>query len=400
MTVLRVLLSMSKPRCNSIACWRWVGVYFGLGLVGFSFGGCSWRAPVQPTPTASAVKGGVTFSDVVLARADTKGQLRWKLEAKGVTYGEGQSVSKAKSIKGQLYEKGRPIFDIVAQSGTVRQSDQQVRLQGNIQVSDRQNKLVFRGREAQWNAQSGVLTVQNGLTVTHPQLQLWAKVLQASQRGQVVRVSGQVVMETRPMADQSTGRLQLKANRALWQVAQQRVQAGEASTNPQQPTVEVKRLDVGQDPAIALAGTVQANLNTGVVQLTTPVQLQRGSLQLATRTLTWDTQKQRIFSPELVQIQDAQRQISVLANQGTLLERESLVDLQGKVEMKGLRNDAQLTTDQLLWHTNTQRIEAVGNVNYQQTSPQFNLRGPRAVGRIADQTVRISGGNVVTEIVP
>ncbi|HEY9825670.1 MAG TPA: LPS export ABC transporter periplasmic protein LptC, partial [Stenomitos sp.] len=361
---------------------------------------CSWRAPVQPTPTASAVKGGVTFSDVVLARADTKGQLRWKLEAKGVTYGEGQSVSKAKSIKGQLYEKGRPIFDIVAQSGTVRQSDQQVRLQGNIQVSDRQNRLVFRGREAQWNAQSGVLTVQNGLTVTHPQLQLWAKVLQASQRGQVVRVSGQVVMETRPMADNATGRLQLKANRALWQVAQQQVQAGEASTNPQQPTVEVKRLDAGQDSAIALAGTVQANLNTGVVQLTTPVQLQRGSLQLATRTLTWDTQKQRIFSPELVQIQDAQRQISVLANQGTLLERESLVDLQGKVEMKGLRNDARLATDQLLWHTNTQRIEAVGNVNYQQTSPQFSLKGPRAVGRIADQTVRISGGNVVTEIVP
>jgi hypothetical protein len=39
-------------------------------------------------------------------------------------------------------------------------------------------------------------------------------------------------------------------------------------------------------------------------------------------------------------------------------------------------------------------------VNYVQENPAFTLRGPRAVGTIEEQTLRISGGDVVTEIVP
>jgi hypothetical protein len=39
-------------------------------------------------------------------------------------------------------------------------------------------------------------------------------------------------------------------------------------------------------------------------------------------------------------------------------------------------------------------------VNYVQASPAFTLRGPRAVGKLEDQTLRISGGDVVTEILP
>jgi lipopolysaccharide assembly outer membrane protein LptD (OstA) len=76
------------------------------------------------------------------------------------------------------------------------------------------------------------------------------------------------------------------------------------------------------------------------------------------------------------------------------------VDLQGKVEVKGLRNKAQLTAEQLLWNTSTQRIEANGNVNYVQASPNLTLRGAKAVGKITDQTLRMSGGDVVTEIIP
>jgi lipopolysaccharide assembly outer membrane protein LptD (OstA) len=149
-----------------------------------------------------------------------------------------------------------------------------------------------------------------------------------------------------------------------------------------------------------LAGTVQANLESGVVVLNNPVQVEADGLTLTSRTLTWDTRAQRIFTQELFQIRDLRRQVSVLANQGSLEQRQGLVDLQGKVEVTGLRDRAQLTTDQLLWNTKTQRIEAIGNVNYVQASPAFTLRGPKAVGKIESQTIRISGGNVVTEIVP
>jgi lipopolysaccharide assembly outer membrane protein LptD (OstA) len=125
-----------------------------------------------------------------------------------------------------------------------------------------------------------------------------------------------------------------------------------------------------------------------------------GDLILTSRTLTWETLAGRISSRNLLQLQDPRRQVTVLANGGSLNQAQNLVDLQGKVEVRGLKDRARLTSDRLLWNTKTERIEALGNVSYGQESPGFTLRGPRAVGRLEAQTLRISGGDVVTEILP
>jgi LPS export ABC transporter protein LptC len=359
---------------------------------------CSWRAP---TPRQSAkvkpVEGGVAFSKVVLAQADAKGKLLWKFQAQGVSYSEGQQVAKAKTLKGQLFEAGRPIFDIAAEGGTVRQTNQQVRLQGNIRVVDRQRKVLFRGKEAQWNAQSGQLLVQNGLTVSHPKLQVWGNELQASKQGQEVRVTGNVTMETRGEQG-GARRVRLKTNQAVWKVDEQTFQAGSAGT-ADRPSVAIEQIGT-PEKSMALAGTAQANLESGLITLLSPVQLQVGSMTLTSRTLTWDTRSQKLAASELIQIQDPRNQISLLANRGTLEQSRNLVELQGNVEVKGLRNGARLNAEQLLWNTSTQRIEANGNVNYVQASPNLTLRGPKAVGKIAEQTLRMSGGDVVTEIIP
>jgi LPS export ABC transporter protein LptC len=370
--------------------------------------GCSWRAPTsRQAAQVKPVEGGVAFSKVVLAQADAKGKLLWKFQAQGVSYSEGQQVAKAKTLKGQLFEAGRPLFDISAEDGTVRQTNQQVRLQGNIRVVDRQRKVLFRGKEAQWNAQTGQLLVQNSLTVSHPKLQVWGDELQASKQGREVRVTGNVVMETRSGQGQDQGqnqgqdqgrRLRLKTNQAIWKVDDQTFQTGSTGA-ADQPSVSIEQIG-GAEKSVALAGTAQANLASGLITLLSPVQLQLGAITLTSRVLTWDTRSQKLTANELVQIQDPRNQLSILANGGTLEQGRNLVDLQGKVEVKGLRNKAQLTAEQLLWNTSTQRIEANGNVNYVQASPNLTLRGAKAVGKITDQTLRMSGGDVVTEIIP
>jgi LPS export ABC transporter protein LptC len=364
---------------------------------------CSWRAPApRQSSQAKPVEGGVAFSKVVLAQADVKGKLLWKFQAQGVTYGEGQQVVKAKTLKGQLFEAGRPLFDIAAEGGTVQQTNQEVRLQGNIRIVDRQRKVLFRGKEAQWNAQSGQLLVQNGLTVSHPKLQVWGNELQASKQGKVIRVTGNVAIETRS-SDQSAGqgagrRVRLKTNQAIWKVDEQTFEAGSGGTDAQ-PSVAIEQIG-GSEKAIVLAGKAQANVESGLITLLSPVQLQMGSMTLTSRTLAWDTRSQKLVASELVQIQDPQNQLSILANRGTLEPARNFVDLQGNVEVKGLRNSAQLSSDQLLWNPSTKRIEAIGNVNYEQTSPSLTLRGPKAVGRMTEQTLQMSGGDVVTEIIP
>jgi Lipopolysaccharide-assembly, LptC-related len=347
----------------------------------------------------------MALSKVVLARSDAKGQLLWKFQAQGLTYGDRQQVANAKTIKGQLYAAGRPVFDIAAAGGTVRQTNQQVRLGGKIQVTDRQRKVLFQGQEAQWNPASGLLVIRGNLAVTHPQLQLWANELQASKRGREVKVKGNVLMETRTKENGEPRRIRLRADQAIWSVDQNTFKAGLVSDNAQKPTVQIERIHASQDndpkeKALALAGEALANLKTGIVLLRSPARLSMGSLTLTSRTVTWDTQAQKLSSPELLQIQDPLRQISVFANRGTLEQPRNLLDLQGKVEVTGLRDRARLTTDQLLWNTQNQRIEARGNVNYIQESPAFTLRGPRAVGRLEEQTIRINGPEVVTEIVP
>jgi hypothetical protein len=373
-----------------------------LGLFCLQFSACSWQAPKTPKLSTKPVQGGVSFSDVVLAQTDPKGKLLWKFQAKGVKSSEGQQpIATAQSIKGQLYEAGKPVFDIAAEQGTIRQTTQQVRLQGKIQVTDRQHRVVFRGREAQWNPQTGQLMVRGGLMAVHPQLRLWANTLRASKQGNAIQVQGSVVMETLANADpQNSQRVRLKASQAVWNVAQQTFQAGTASDNGQQPTVQIEQLNPIGEKAVALAGEARADLKRGEVALRSPVRLTMGDVMLTSRELKWETLTGRISTRELLQLQDPRRQVTILANGGSVEQARNLVDLQGKVEVTGLKDRARLSSDRLLWNTKTERIEALGNVNYVQETPAFTLRGPRAVGKIEEQTLRISGGDVVTEILP
>ncbi len=367
---------------------------------------CSWRAPIPPesaNPSPEPEEGTVTLSNVVLAQTNNQGSLLWKLQARGVTYGQTQQVVNANALQGQLYQAGQPIFDLTAQRGQVQQTDKTIRLQGNIKVVDRKRKLVFKGREANWNPQDGVLQVKKDLTVAHPEVQVWANTLTASNRGQTVQVFGNVVMETRRGqggADQS--RLRLKTDRATWQVDRQSMRAGTPAADAQQASVQIERLGAGGAQDSALAGEVEADFTQGVLVLRRPAHLTvgRSPVTLTAPELSWDTKRQRLTAPGLLRVEDRRQQVTIIANQGMYDQGQNLIDLQGNVEVVGLRDRARLTTDQLFWRPESQLIEALGNVNFVNPSPAFQLRGPRAVGKIAEQTIRVSGGNVVTEIVP
>ncbi len=345
----------------------------------------------------------MTLSNVVLAKTNDQGKLLWKLQARGVTYGQTQQVVNANALQGQLYQAGKPVFDLTAQRGQVQQTDKTIRLQGNVKVVDRKRKLVFKGREANWNPQDGVLEVNKDLTVTHPEVQVWANTLTASNQGQTVRVAGNVVMETRRgrgASDQA--RLRLKTDRATWQVDRQSLRAGTPAADAQQASVQIERLNSGNTQDSAFAGEVEADFKAGVLVLRRPAHLTvgRSPVTLTAPELSWDTKRQRLSAPGMLRVEDRRQQVTIIANRGVYDQGQNLIDLQGDVEVVGLRDRARLTTDQLFWQPESQSIEALGNVNYVSPSPAFQVRGPRAVGKIAEQTIRVSGGNVVTEIVP
>jgi len=89
-----------------------------------------------------------------------------------------------------------------------------------------------------------------------------------------------------------------------------------------------------------------------------------------------------------------QQQVTLTANQGQngFAERSCLT---GDVHAVGQRR--QSINKALTWYLPSQLVEANGDVVYRQVEPQRVYRS-KAVGK--NQTIVVSGGRVVTEIVP
>lgn len=64
------------------------------------------------------------------------------------------------------------------------------------------------------------------------------------------------------------------------------------------------------------------------------------------------------------------------------------------------QNQSKLTANDLTWKVDSQEVTATGDVVYVQPDPPATLRGAKAVGKLQNRTVVVSGGRVVTEIVP
>lgn len=369
-----------------------VGIVFLLLLLGLS--SCSRRSPSNlETPE---VEGGSKFSNVTLKQTNDEGQLLWKLVAKKVTYGEDLSIAQVEGLNGQFYERGKPAFRITADRGEVKQSGKVVSLKGQIIATDLRTQLVFKGPQVQWQPELGLLQARSGLNVIHPQLQLWAQRLQASSRTQRVRVQGQVVLETRP------ARFRLKTDQLIWQLDQQFLTAGAAKTASTTPRVEIEQLQGAGKGGKATAGSARLNLKGQIFTLQNPAQIKLTTppIELTSQQVVWDIKRQIVSTKELLEVRHRQQGVKVLANRGAFDQGRQIIQFNGQVQATGLRGQSRLNTEQLIWQLVTQRIDAQGDVRYVQSDPNFRLQGPRAVGKIQEQTIQISGGNVVTEIVP
>lgn len=332
------------------------------------------------------------FQDLVLKQSDPQGQLLWQLRAQSADYQDGQQVAQLQNVAGELYQDGQPVYRITANQAAVTQAARQIVLQGELVTTDLRNQVVFKGKKAVWTPQSDRLVVTENLRVTHPQAQVWAKELQASGRQQQVILTGQVVAETRD------SQLRLRTDRLNWQIDTQQLTAG---TTESSTPVLIDQLQQGKATQQLRASRANFNLSANVLTLSDQVRADLVSprLQVTTSQLTWFLKQQTVSSDRPLRVYAPQDQVTLTAQRGVLEQASNLVQLRGDVQVTGLRNGSVLQADQLTWAVPNQQIEAVGDVVYRQQQPSFNLQGQRAVGRIADQTIQISGGNVVTEVV-
>jgi len=342
----------------------------------------------EDSSTVQNLESNLTFNNITLNQADDQGQTLWKIKADQATYSQDQRVARVENPEGELFQDGKAVFQISAQSGEVQQDGEKVVLSGQIVATDLRDGMVLRGNHLEWLPQQDLLIVRDDLNATHPQLRVSATEARAYSRDRRVELLGKVVATSRDPA------LRLNGERLTWRLQDQMIVSDRR--------IQVERLDGNRVTDRASANQAEVNLKAKVATLkqSANLALQDPPVVIISNLLVWNLQNETLVSNQPVTVQQRQQQIVLTADQGRMDINRKIVYLDRNVTAVSQRNQSELDADSLTWNMDNQQVVAEGNVTYNQADPPLNLRGPRAVGRLQDQTVVVSGGQVVTEIVP
>lgn len=337
---------------------------------------------------------GLTLRDVTLEQPDENGQLLWRVKGEEVTYSPDQEVAHIKRPDGELFQDGKVIYRVKADRGEIQDNGKVVFLQGNIVATGIQNKSVLRGNEAEWRPEKAVLIVRNRITGTHPQLRAAAQEARVYNRENRMELEGSVVATTVVKNPKTNPWLKLQTDKLVWFWQQERIETDRPLRVEQFKANSVTEVITGQRGTVNLAKKI-VTLNQNVA-----LQLLELPLQATSAIAVWNVDKQQVQIDAPVRMVQPQEKVVVTADRGQIDLGNQVVYLNQNVRAQGERNQSQLTANRLTWNVDAETVVAEGNVNYRQGDPVVQVTGPRAVGQLKDQTVVVSGGRVVTQIIP
>ncbi|NJN60188.1 MAG: LPS export ABC transporter periplasmic protein LptC [Coleofasciculaceae cyanobacterium RL_1_1] len=343
-------------------------------------------------PSSRNFDPALTFNDVTLEQIDRDGKKRWSLLAQRVTYSKDRKIATASSLSGKLYNDGEYAYDAKAREGVLSQNGDRIVLTGEIEVVDRKDGTVFSADEVEWLPDDDRMIFKGNLKAIHEDGSLTAQAGELLEADRILNLSKEVLIETKDP------RMTLRADRGTWQMDEEMVLAdgnlvveryegeGEAATVADRGTATKGSLDLGVK-LIILDGSAQLIFSDPPVSL-------------SSERLQWDLPGQVLSSEVPLTIINRENQVSLLGQRGKFNVADEVLELTGGIEALANANQSRMTADNLTWFVATQTFNAVGNVVYRQSEPQFVLYGPQAEGKLEAQTFVVTGGDVVTEITP
>ncbi len=343
--------------------------------------------PKNSTPTGQ-IDSNLTFQNVTSEQVDEQGRLLWKVKAKQARYTPDQKIAQIQDLSGELFQDGKLVFRISAKRGEVQQDGRKILLKDQIVATDTQDGVVLKGQELEWQTKDNILIVRYNLTGSHRQLDASAQEARVYSRERRIELMGQVVATTKDPV------LRLKAEQLTWRVPQQLV----TTTRPIEITRPVSKTESDR----ATGEQAEVNLKTKVATLKQNAQLRLISppLDVSSNAIVWNVANQTVASDQPLRALHREQAVTVTADRGQADLQKQIFYLTGNVQAIGQRNQTQLNASLLTWYVLTRQVEAEGNVSYRQANPPLNLSGPKAFGKLDSQTIVISGGRVVTQIVP
>jgi lipopolysaccharide export system protein LptA len=188
--------------------------------------------------------------------------------------------------------------------------------------------------------------------------------------------------------------LQMQGEKLIWKMEKKTI----TSALP----IQIQRLKGKQVTDNATSEKADINLATKIVHLQQNARLILSDppVRVTGNSLIWSLGDQILTADQPVTVFQQEQQVTLTADKGRMELIPKMAYLNGNVHANGQRNQSRLTSNTLTWNISTQNIVAEGDVVYDQINPTVNLKGPRAVGKLQNQTIVVSGGRVVTEFIP
>ncbi|MBP0000801.1 MAG: LPS export ABC transporter periplasmic protein LptC [Cyanobacteria bacterium SID2] len=385
---LRLLAPHSRtPRSR---CWRVVGVGLLAGVVVFALAACTNRTDDEPPRDrdvpSQQIDPNLTFENVTLEQVDDDGNVLWVVEAERVTYSGDRQLASLEQPRGQLYRNGEVVYEVEAKRGEIQQDGEQILLRENVVIEDKRDGTVARGDEMSWIPQEDQLSVRGNVSATNESADITAAEAIFLSEPQHMEILGGAVAKFKEPP------LQLSTDYLLWQIPEQLI----IGDRP----VQVARYDGDNLTDRATSEKIRVDLETQIatLQQNARIAVVEPPLDVVSNELNWDLDGEMMSSNVPLRVVHRENEVTLSGNRGWMDFTEETFYLTDGIEALGRNNEAQLTANKLTWFVPSQQFEAEGNVIYRQVDPPFRLTGPRADGKLEEQTFVVSGGDVVTEI--
>ena len=426
--------------------YRWTAIAAAVVVLVIALRTCGSNNDLANLDPGEEVDAELTLQTVTLEQPDENGNLLWKLKAKAVNYTPDTQRAELTELEGEFFQDGETIYTVKADKGEVQQNGETLYLLGNLVASSLEDELTLEGERLKWQPKQDLLVLGNfqdealeedaedeeGDAVEdksepdealyepqgdelgtadllneetvkeapvrgfHPRMSAIAQVARLSNKDNRVELSGGVAAKSK-----ESPWLTFASKQLTWLTEQELIQTEQPLTVEQ---YEADTYATVTDRIVGAKGNVQ--LAENIVTLDESVQLESFTqpLKINSDVAVWDVDGQTVVVDSRVNIEQPERKITASANQGRLDLAQQIVYLTGDVRANGEENDSRLQADSVAWNTQSQDVEAEGNVQYEQAaSPEASIAGQKAVGNIEQGTVVILGGQsgeVVTEIVP
>lgn len=390
---------MKKTELNAKNLFNRLPVRVGLCLLLLNLISCTAPEAGKKEPDREQeLDKTLTFTDVTLEQVNESGQVLWKVRSPTAHYNDKQKITYAQTLDGELFQDGKLIYKIKAKKGQVYDNGEKIVLQDEIVATDIKSGAVLEGEELEWLPEQDLLIVRNNVTGTHPQVNISADEGRVQSRARQMELLGNVVATT-----QEPG-LQLRSPQVFWLLDKQVVKSDRpveidrfACAKPQ----EAKPQDCPPtDRAKGNRGEMNLETNIATLEQSARLRLQDPPLNVDSEFIAWNLPEETVTSDRPLTAVHREKQIVLNGDRGQLDLASKIFYLTGNATSTMPQRQSDLQADRMTWYLPKEEIEAEGNVVYRQANPPLQLTGSKAFGKIENQTMLFTGGDVVTEVIP